>query len=48
MSLDSKEYKLGRLFRAAEIAQFSPEQIEQYEESLKVYRDLINVVDTVK
>ena len=35
-----------RLFDAAEIAKFSPEEKEQYEESLKTYRDLKNVIDT--
>jgi hypothetical protein len=34
------------LFEAAEIAKFSPEEKEQYEESLKSYRDLKNVIDT--
>ncbi|TXB58093.1 Rpn family recombination-promoting nuclease/putative transposase [Phaeodactylibacter luteus] len=35
-----------RLFEAAEIAKFTPEEREVYEESLKHYRDLKNVVDT--
>jgi predicted transposase/invertase (TIGR01784 family) len=35
-----------RLFETAEIAKFSPEEKEQYEESLKSYRDLKNVIDT--
>ncbi|OWY21227.1 hypothetical protein C7N43_10590 [Sphingobacteriales bacterium UPWRP_1] len=35
-----------RLFKAAEIARFSPEEREAYRESLKYYRDLQNVVDT--
>jgi predicted transposase/invertase (TIGR01784 family) len=35
-----------RLFETAEIAKFSPEEKEQYEESLKLYRDLKNVIDT--
>jgi predicted transposase/invertase (TIGR01784 family) len=35
-----------RLFDAAEIAKFTPEEKEQYEESLKSYRDLKNVIDT--
>ena len=35
-----------RLFEAAEIARFTPEEKEQYEESLKSYRDLKNVIDT--
>jgi predicted transposase/invertase (TIGR01784 family) len=35
-----------KLFAAAEIAKYSREEIEIYEESLKYYRDLKNVVDT--
>ncbi len=35
-----------RLFDTAEIAKFSPEEKEQYEDSLKSYRDLKNVIDT--
>ena len=35
-----------RLFEAAEIAKFTPEEKNQYEESLKSYRDLKNVIDT--
>jgi len=35
-----------KLFEAAEIARFTPEEREAYEESLKYYRDLKNVVDT--
>ena len=35
-----------RLFEAAEIAKFSAEEKQQYEESLKTYRDLKNVIDT--
>ena len=35
-----------RLFETAEIAKFSPEEKEEYQESLKSYRDLKNVIDT--
>lgn len=35
-----------KLFESAEIARFSPEEREAYEESLKYYRDIKNVVDT--
>ncbi|MEM9887372.1 MAG: Rpn family recombination-promoting nuclease/putative transposase [Bacteroidota bacterium] len=35
-----------QLFESAEIAKFSPEEREAYEESLKHYRDIKNVVDT--
>ncbi|BDS09947.1 Rpn family recombination-promoting nuclease/putative transposase [Aureispira anguillae] len=37
-----------KLFEAAEIAKFSPKEKQLYEESLKYYRDLKNVVDTSK
>lgn len=50
-SLNEKPQKLQekvflRLFDAAEVAKFSPEEKEQYEDSLKTYRDLKNVIDT--
>jgi RNA-splicing ligase RtcB len=35
-----------KLFAAAEIAKYSREEKELYEESLKYYRDFNNVVDT--
>ena len=35
-----------KLFEQAEIARFSPKERQDYEESLKVYRDLTNVVNT--
>ena len=35
-----------KLFEAAEIAKFTVEEKNKYEESLKYYRDLKNVVDT--
>lgn len=35
-----------KLFDAAEIARFAPDEKVKYEESLKYYRDLKNVVDT--
>ncbi len=34
-----------KLFEAAEIAKFTPDEKNKYEESLKYYRDLKNVVD---
>lgn len=37
-----------RLFEAAEIARFTPKEREAYEESLKYYRDIKNVVDTAE
>jgi predicted transposase/invertase (TIGR01784 family) len=41
-----QERVFQKLFETAEIAKFSPEEKEEYQESLKVYRDLKNVVDT--
>ncbi len=41
-----KERIFERLFEVAKISNFSPEEQEEYEESLKVYRDIKNVVDT--
>ena len=35
-----------KLFQAAEIAKFSKEERVQYENSVKYYRDIKNVVDT--
>ena len=45
--LDALEDKIfEKLFEAAEIAKFTSEEREAYEESLKYYRDIKNVVDT--
>ena len=41
-----QEKVFERLFEAAEIAKFSSEEKEEYQESLKTYRDLKNVIDT--
>ena len=38
----------NRLFEQAEIAKLSPEERFDYEESVKVYRDLLNVVETAR
>lgn len=40
------DFGLQKLFEAAEIAKFTAEEKNKYEESLKYYRDLKNVVDT--
>jgi predicted transposase/invertase (TIGR01784 family) len=50
-NLDKRPIKLQekifeRLFETAEIAKFTPEEKEEYQESLKSYRDLKNVIDT--
>ena len=37
-----------RLFEIAEIAKFTPEQVQSYEDSLKVYRDLKSSLDTAE
>lgn len=37
-----------KLFEAAEIARFTPKEREIYEDSLKYYRDIKNVVDTAR
>lgn len=43
-----KDRVFKKLFKAAEIAKFSPEEAEQYENSLKNYRDLKNCFDTAR
>lgn len=40
------DFGFKKLFEAAEIANFSLEERQAYEDSLKYYRDLKNVVDT--
>jgi uncharacterized sporulation protein YeaH/YhbH (DUF444 family) len=35
-----------KLFKQAEIAKFSPEERQDYEESVKIYRDLKNSIET--
>ena len=37
-----------RLFQEAEIAKFSPEELREYEDSLKAYRDIKNSIETAK
>jgi len=41
-----KERIFKRLFEAAEIAKYNPEEKIKYEQSIKVYRDLKNSIDT--
>ena len=38
----------NRLFSEAEIARFNKEDIKEYEDSLKAYRDIQNPIDTAK
>ena len=37
-----------RLFDQAEISRYTPEERQDYEDSLKVYRDMKNVLDTAE
>lgn len=41
-----KEMIFNRLFEEAEIARFSPQELHEYEDSLKAYRDIKNSIDT--
>jgi len=41
-----QEKIFSQLFEQAEIAQYTPAEFKQYEDSLKYYRDLKNTVDT--
>ncbi|OUD12317.1 Rpn family recombination-promoting nuclease/putative transposase [Thioflexithrix psekupsensis] len=43
---DLREEIFEQAFTVAEIARFNPQQLEDYENSLKYYRDLKNVIDT--
>ena len=43
-----KEKIFLKLFKTAEIAKFSPDEFQNYENSLKYYRDLKNSLDTAK
>ena len=37
-----------RLFKEAEIAAFTPEELREYEDSLKAYRDIKNSIETAR
>lgn len=43
-----QERVFTRLFEAAEIAKFTKAEYDNYEESLKVYRDWVNTINTAK
>lgn len=43
-----QERVFEKLFAAADISRFTPVQMGEYEESLKVFRDLNNVIDTAE
>ncbi|WKN40955.1 PD-(D/E)XK nuclease family transposase [Tunicatimonas pelagia] len=43
-----RERVFEKLFKVAEIARFTPDQIRSYEGSLKYYRDMKNSLDTAK
>ena len=40
------DFGFKKLFEQAEIAKFSPKERQDYEESVKIYRDLKNSLDT--
>jgi len=42
------DYGSMKLFETAEIARFTPDQAQSYEDSLKYYRDLKNSLDTAR
>ncbi|HEX2958145.1 MAG TPA: Rpn family recombination-promoting nuclease/putative transposase [Chitinispirillaceae bacterium] len=43
-----QERVFEKLFSIAEIAKFTPEEVQEYEDSLMVYRDLKNSIDTAR
>ncbi len=43
-----QERVFGKLFELAQIAKFNQEEMQKYEESLKVYRDLHAVIETAR
>lgn len=43
-----REKIFTKLFEEAEIAKFSPDELREYEDSLKAYRDVKNSIDTAK
>ena len=43
-----QERVFERVFHLAEISRFNKQEIDQYEESLKVFRDINNVIDTAE
>ncbi|MDX5348233.1 MAG: Rpn family recombination-promoting nuclease/putative transposase [Hymenobacteraceae bacterium] len=43
-----RERVFEKLFETAEIAKFTPDQVRNYEDSLKYYRDLKNSLDTAR
>ena len=42
------DFGFDRLFEEAEIAKFTPQEMREYEASMKAYRDIKNSVDTAK
>lgn len=43
-----QERVFKRLFEAASIARFTPKELQEYEESVKAYRDIVNAVNTAR
>lgn len=46
--VELQERVFRRLFETAEIAKFTKQQYDEYEDSLKVYRDWMNTIETAK
>lgn len=46
VALQERVFK--RLFEAASIARFTPKELQEYEESVKAYRDIVNAVNTAR
>ena len=42
------DFGFDRLFEEAEIAKFTPQEMREYEASMKAYRDIKNSIDTAK
>ena len=42
------DFGFDRLFEEGEIAKFTPQEMREYEASMKAYRDIKNSVDTAK
>ena len=42
------DFGFKKLFEAAEIAKFTPRELNEYEDSLKNYRDMFSVISTAE
>ena len=48
VELTTKEKIFSKLFEQAEVANFTQEQLSSYEESIKIYRDYTNILNTAR